>query len=209
MADTSVRHIEGWALSDVSKLDDDDAHFLMLLQTENGPLSLDDHPWRKEGVPSGPAHPVLALPILVRRELAASVFYGAHAHGEALDPDEVRAIAGLATGAAAAYDHLEADVLKRTVDTMTSEIESLRRQLAQTKIQPAELRLLSPRHGFAALSGRFRMVEGSWRIGSRIRERLEGASMMVEARKQTLSTDWRGNANVSKMLAATYRAQLR
>ena len=105
--------------------------------TENGPVLLHDHPWRTEGVPSGPAHPVLALPIIVRRELAAIVFYGAHIHGEALDPDEIKAIASLAPGAAAAYDHLEAESMKREVETFRNENESLRSQLAEAQIQPA------------------------------------------------------------------------
>ena len=121
---------QGWTASDISALDDGDSHFLMLLQAENGPLSLYDHPWRTEAVPSGPAHPMLALPIIVRRELTAIVFYGAHIHGEALDPDEIRVIASLAPGAAAAYDHLEAQVWK-------NEVESLRAQLAEAQIQPA------------------------------------------------------------------------
>src|ERR1700680_891371 len=68
---------------------------------------------RAHGAPSGPAHPVLALPITVRRELVTIVLYGAHTHGEPLDPDEIKAIAGLASAAAAAYDHLEADALRR------------------------------------------------------------------------------------------------
>lgn len=121
---------EGWSQSNISRLDEDDDRLLALAQVENGPLSLYDHPWRSEGVPSGPARPVLALPVIVRREVTAIVFYGSHAHGEALDPDEVKAIAGLATGAAAAYDHLEAEALR-------SRVESLERLVAEAQIQPA------------------------------------------------------------------------
>jgi hypothetical protein len=58
-------------------------------------------------------------------------------HGEALDPDEVRAIAGLATGAAAAYDHLEAEALRSENESMRSKVESLEAQLAEAQIQPA------------------------------------------------------------------------
>lgn len=128
---------EGWAAGDITRLDDNDGHFVMLLQAESGPISLYDHPWRTEGVPSGPAHPVLALPIIVRRELTAVVFYGAHVHGEALDPDEIKAIAGLAPGAAAAYDHLQAESMQRKVDSLENEVESLRIRLAEAQIQPA------------------------------------------------------------------------
>ncbi|HXW51374.1 MAG TPA: hypothetical protein VEJ41_05235 [Candidatus Acidoferrales bacterium] len=128
---------DGWGSGDITKLDDSDGYFLTLLQAEGGPLSLYDHPWRHDHVPSGPAHPVLALPIIVRRELEAIVFYGSHVHGEGLDPDEIRAIAGLATGAAVAYDHLEAEAMKREVEKMRRENESLRSVIAEAQIQPA------------------------------------------------------------------------
>ncbi len=128
---------EGWMTTDLSSLDDRDSHLLMLLQAENGPLSLYDHPWRTHDVPSGPAQPVLALPIIVRRELAAIVFYGAHTHGEALDPDEIKAIASLAPGAAAAYDHLEAEKLRNDNESVRRECESLRARLAEAQVQSA------------------------------------------------------------------------
>jgi len=130
-------HSEGWDGSTLLRLDDSDETLLMLAQTENGPLSLYDHPWRTHGVPSGPAHPVLALPIIVRRELAAIVFYGAHIHGEALDPDEIKVIAALASGAAVAYDHLEAEAMKREVESIRRRNEALEAQLAEAQIQPA------------------------------------------------------------------------
>lgn len=128
---------DGWTKDEVARLDEQDHVLLTLAQTEQGPLSLEDHPWRTEGVPTGPARSVLALPIIVRRELVAIVFYGSHVHGEALDPDEIRAIAALAAGAAAAYDHLEAEAIKREVEEQKGQIDSLRAQLAAAQIQPA------------------------------------------------------------------------
>jgi len=128
---------EGWSAGDLSRLDDVDEPLLMLAQSEGGPLSLYDHRWRTDGLPAGPGRPVLALPIIVRRELTAIVFYGSHIHGEGLDPDEIKAIAGLATGAAAAYDHLDAEALRRENEAMKSRVESLETQLAEAQIQPA------------------------------------------------------------------------
>src|SRR5215469_1960979 len=128
---------EGWSAACISRLDDSDGHLLMLLQAENGPVSLYDHPWRKDNVPAGPAGPVLALPIIVRRELAAVVFYGSHIHGEGLDPDEIRAIARLAPGASAAYDHLGAEAMKREVESMKRENDQMRTLLAEAQIQQA------------------------------------------------------------------------
>jgi hypothetical protein len=128
---------EGWSASDLSRLGAEDDPLLMLAQTEGGPLSLYDHRWRTDGVPAGPARPVLALPIMVRRELAAIVFYGSHTHGEGIDPDEMKALAGLMTGAAAAYDHLDAEALRIENESMKSKVESLETQLANAQIQPA------------------------------------------------------------------------
>ena len=127
----------GWNADDIAKLDDTDGHLLMLLQAENGPVSLYDHPWRTQGVPSGPAYPVLALPIMVRRQLAAIVFYGSHVHGEGLDPDEIKTITGLAPGAAAAYDHLDAESMKREVESLRRENDLMQTRLAEAQIQPA------------------------------------------------------------------------
>jgi hypothetical protein len=128
---------EGWRPADIARLSDEDDHLLMLLQAEKGPVSVYDHRWRAEGVPPGAARPGLALPIIVRRELAAVVFYGSHVQGESLDPDEIKAIAGLAIGAAAAYDHLEAQATKQATESLKDEVELLRTQLAEARIQPA------------------------------------------------------------------------
>jgi len=128
---------EGWDEAHTVRLSEDDIPLLMLAQSENGPLSLYDHPWRSIGVPGGPARPVLALPIAVRGELVTIVFYGSHVHGEALDPDEIAAIAGLATGAAAAYDHVAAEAMKHQVESMKTQIAALESRLAEAQIQPA------------------------------------------------------------------------
>jgi hypothetical protein len=128
---------EGWGSDDISRLGADDDPLLMLAQAARGPLSLYDHRWRTEAVPTGPARPVLALPIMVRRELAAIVFFGSHLHGEGLDPDEIKALAGLQTGAAAAYDHLDAEALLRENESMKRQVASLEMRLAQVDIQRA------------------------------------------------------------------------
>lgn len=128
---------KGWEADTLVRLDAADEPLLLLARTEHGPLSLHDHPWRTHAVPHGAGRPVLALPIVVRRELAAIVFYGAHVHGEMLDPDEIKIISGLADGAATAYDHIEAEALRKDNEAMRNEVSSLRTQLAETQIQPA------------------------------------------------------------------------
>jgi hypothetical protein len=74
---------------------------------------------------------------MVRRDLAAIVFFGSHLHGEGLDPDEIKALAVLQTGAAAAYDHLDAEAMRRENESMKSRLDSLEARLAQANVQPA------------------------------------------------------------------------
>jgi hypothetical protein len=109
--DGSARHIEP------------SEQLVMLLRGERGPLRLDDIRWHRQNLPLGDKEPVLAVPVLVRDRLIAFALYGSHSNGEALDPDETASIDRLAGGAAAAYDHLEAEALRR-------ENESLRARLA-------------------------------------------------------------------------------
>jgi hypothetical protein len=95
------------------------------LSASRSPIGLDDI---RTGLalPSGPARPVLAVPVAARNQLLAFVLYGPHAGGEMLDPDERTTLAGLAVAAAAAYDHLDALALKQQLDALRQEVAVLR-----------------------------------------------------------------------------------
>jgi hypothetical protein len=67
--------------------------------------------------------PALAAPVFCHGDLVAVVFYGYHENHTDLDADEVALLERIAAAAGAAYDHLEAQALRR-------EVESLRAQLA-------------------------------------------------------------------------------
>lgn len=77
-------------------------------------------------LPRGDAQPVLALPVVAHNELLAFALYGPHERGTDLDPDEVKAISGLAVGAAVAYEHLEAEALRREIERVRLENEALK-----------------------------------------------------------------------------------
>jgi hypothetical protein len=55
----------------------------------------------------------LAVPVTVRHELVSFTLYGAHSNGAQLDPDEVALLEELAREAARAYDHVEAERVRR------------------------------------------------------------------------------------------------
>lgn len=69
---------------------------------------------------------LVAVPVFIRHELAAVAFYGAHETGEAIDPDEMRALEALCVAAAAAFDHIEAAGLRARLEEAQQTIEVLR-----------------------------------------------------------------------------------
>jgi hypothetical protein len=85
---------------------------VLQLEAEQTPLHVDEVHWKRSDVPEGVAHPALVMPIVIRRRLEGFALYGSHRAGEAVDPDEQKVLEGLMMGAAAAYDHLEAEALR-------------------------------------------------------------------------------------------------
>ena len=96
---------EGWADDDTSTLAQDD-HLVVHVTAELEPVDLTTLRWPDAIVPKGVGHPLLAVPIVVRHQLLGFVLYGGHRGGEAIDPDERRALAQLAEAAGPAYEHI-------------------------------------------------------------------------------------------------------
>ncbi|MBV9647882.1 MAG: hypothetical protein JO043_10500 [Candidatus Eremiobacteraeota bacterium] len=95
------------------------------LAASHEPLTLDDTPYRM-ALPSGPAQPVVAIPVSFRHHLVAFALYGSHESGETLDPEERVMLRSLATAAAAAYDHLEAVALREELARLRKHLEEHR-----------------------------------------------------------------------------------
>ena len=98
--------------------------------TETGAIRLQDishsQTHQKLSEHTGPA---LALPIMVHRKLNRLVLYGHHQSGADFDPDEIRSVTALASGASAAYDHLETQALRQRLEDaefLRAENEELR-----------------------------------------------------------------------------------
>lgn len=105
------RESAGWNETMCEALTVDD-RLVLQLEAEQIGLRVDDVHWKRTDVPDGAARPALAMPIVIRRRLEGFALYGSHRAGEAIDPDEEKALENLMMGAAAAYDHLEADALR-------------------------------------------------------------------------------------------------
>jgi hypothetical protein len=104
------------------------ASLVAYLEAERCGLRLADHGFAGRDFTDFEA--AVAAPIFFHGELTAIVFYGFHTNGTDLDGEEVAILERLAEAAGAAYDHLEAQALRR-------ENELLRTKLAVfTSAQP-------------------------------------------------------------------------
>lgn len=125
-----------WPDGTIRSLQPDDS-LIPHLQGEAGALRISSLQWAPHDVPTGSARPALAVPVLVRRQLEAIALYGPHSGGEDFDPDELQWLNALAVAAGAAYDHLEADALRRELAESRRESESLRIALQRFGPLPA------------------------------------------------------------------------
>jgi len=125
------RSATGWGPGTALKLDDED-RLVLVLESEMTPVRIFDLRWQRPDLPSDAASPVLAVPVVIHNALVAVALYGAHASGEDLDPDEVRALEGLAEGARAGYEHVAAEQLRQENEALAREVAQLRAALGRS-----------------------------------------------------------------------------
>ena len=96
------------------------------LAAERDVLELDRLHWSAPGLPAGRERPFVAVPIAAHNVLVGLVLFGERNNGETLDPDEREMLCDLATAAAAAYDHLDAEAMRREVAQLRGAVAALR-----------------------------------------------------------------------------------
>lgn len=126
----------GWADGTASSLDERD-RLVLQLQGEREPLKLGGVRLGRSDLPAGNHEPALAVPIFVRHQLGAIIVLGPHSTGEDFDADEIGLLSKCAVAAGAAYDHLEADALRRQAEEMQKTIDELRTALVAHGWSPA------------------------------------------------------------------------
>ncbi len=87
---------------------DDDALLVRTLRLRERPFHLADFAITESVLPTGPAAPVLAVPIADRHALRGFVLYGALSEGTAPDPELIDLLGQLGSAAAAASAYVEA-----------------------------------------------------------------------------------------------------
>jgi len=135
----------GWPQGTVDMLDENDP-MVLHLRSHFDALRVPEIRWPLEHLPGDAAYPALALPIRVRGQLVAMVFYGAHHNGADIDPDEVRIISGLAVGAGVAYDHLEVEAMRAELATARAQLASAQARIdaLSAQLEGADLRPRTP-----------------------------------------------------------------
>lgn len=108
----------GWP-DDIPPIVRSEDPLVVYVAAELEPLRLSEIPLRSHLNQAG-ALPVLAVPLVLRRELVGFVLYGAHRTGADLDADEIGALVPLVTNAMVTYDHLEAVALREEVYRLRS-----------------------------------------------------------------------------------------
>jgi hypothetical protein len=114
----------GWSSSNAWVIEHDDP-LALELAAECEPVRVAQIGWKHADLPAREAAPILAIPMVARRELLGIALYGAHANGADIDPDEVRDLYQLARAAQATYDHLRVLELEAQLQQLQARIASL------------------------------------------------------------------------------------
>lgn len=111
----------GWDANDMAELGPDDP-IVLNAQAARAPVRIAEIHWTRKDLPHGSARPIVAFPLLVRQDLLGVAFYSAHAAGQDLDADEIGVLRALTDAAAYAYDHLDAERLRRENAELTARL---------------------------------------------------------------------------------------
>lgn len=112
---------------------------VLYLQSEQAGLRTSTVRGSTQMMPSGNAHPVLALPILMRHRVIAIVLYGMHNTGADLDADEIRSLEALANAAGTAFAQVDAQHLRVTGDALRVRVRNLEFEAGVQRRQIASL----------------------------------------------------------------------
>jgi hypothetical protein len=115
----------GWPGDTLERLPAADP-LIAYLAAERDLIELDSIRWSASGLPTGRERPFVALPIAAHNVLVGLAFFGERRNGETLDPDERAMLRQLASAAAAAYDHLDADAMRSEVAQLRGALDGLR-----------------------------------------------------------------------------------
>jgi hypothetical protein len=106
----------GWHPADAACLEGDD-QLVRFLRSARSPLQIREARWSRTDLPHGSHAPVIAIPLIVREQMAGFVLYGAHTDHSKIDPVEEQHLVDLVDRACSAFDHVENAALRALLAT--------------------------------------------------------------------------------------------
>jgi hypothetical protein len=117
----------GWDESDLRELRPDLDDLVLRSVELTAPVRLPRDTWHRSGLPPDDQAPCLAVPVCGgAREAIAVALFGPHETGTDIDGDEREMLQELATRAAAGYDRVETELLRREVVELRTRLAALR-----------------------------------------------------------------------------------
>ena len=112
----------GWESAILIAVDRDDPLVLQLLASDE-PVPMSDYTLAPGMLPSATLKPSFAMPMRVRANLEAIVFYGPHESQEEIDPQEIETLEHLLAAASSAYDHVRAEISQRKLAELEATLQ--------------------------------------------------------------------------------------
>jgi GAF domain len=114
----------GWENHEAESIDPEDP-LVVELRAELSPLELDGRQRADVPVPGGSKTPSLVVPLVMRGSVFGFVFYGGRKNGVPLTLAERALLESIARGAAAAYDHIDADRSRARIARLEDRLREL------------------------------------------------------------------------------------
>lgn len=106
----------GWHTDHAACLEPDD-QLVRFLRDARSPLQIREARWLRKDIPHGSRAPAIAIPLIVREQLAGFILYGAHTDHSKIDPVEEQHLVDLIDRACSAFDHVENTALRALLAT--------------------------------------------------------------------------------------------
>ncbi len=106
----------GWHTNHAACLDADD-QLVRFLRAARSPLKIRETRWSRNDVPDGSHAPVIAIPLIIREQVAGFMLYSAHTDHSKIDPIEEQHLIDLIDRACSAFDHVENAALRALLAT--------------------------------------------------------------------------------------------
>jgi hypothetical protein len=114
----------GWNVAEVQRVDVEDP-IIVALRADLGSIEFDEARLESIALPRGRKAPSLVIPLVMRSRVFGFVLYGGREDDVPLTSEERALLEAIASSAAAAYDHIDADHSRARIHTLEDQIRGL------------------------------------------------------------------------------------